>query len=179
MSPARLHGLGDDALLEQHLGEPGLQVQRPGDEVPLGAVGDPGAQRLLGVAQHALARFEGADVDPGPGGMFLQAIGEGDVQGLLEPRPTLDQVAAQEQRGTDVVQRVRLDLTVARGQGLVEGPPAPDERLVGDPAEHHQLGEVAVGHREVPAGPERLQGVDGRRGQPLCFGVLAEVPREP
>ena len=63
--------------------------------------------------------------------MFLQPVGEGDVQRLLEPGPALDQVAAQEQRGAEVVQRVRLDLPVTHGPGLVEGPPAPGQRVVG------------------------------------------------
>ena len=71
----------------------------------------------------------GADVGPGPGGVFLQTVGQGDIERPLEPRPTLDQVAAQEQGGTDVVQRVRFDSAVTGGVGRVEGPFTPGERL--------------------------------------------------
>ena len=130
------HGGAGCAPVEQHPGQPPLHVTGPRVQVTLGAVGQPGAEGLLGVGEHACAGLQGAHVGPRPRGVLLQSIGQGDVERLVEPRPAGDQVAPAPQRGTDVDQRVRLDLAVTRRARLVKGPLTPGEHLPRGAAEH-------------------------------------------
>ena len=81
--------------------------------------------------------------------------------------------------GAQVVQRVDLDVHVADGPGEVERPRPPLLGASEVGGEHPQLADVAVGHRQLGARPERFERPDGLLGVGLGGRVVAEEPGEP
>ena len=145
----------------------------------VGAVGDPGAQVLVGERQRAVPHLADPEVRVGARDVLVQVVRDGDVEALVEPSDALERFAAEEQRGADVVEGVGLDVPVADGPGERDGARAQLERLGYPTGEHGQLGLVADGHRQLVSGRQRFEGGDGQVAVP--FGVLAaaEEPAQP
>jgi hypothetical protein len=122
--------------------------------------GDSAVEIPAGVAVVPELDVEGGQVDQGPGGVVLQPGGDRHLEALLQLDPPA--LVAVEQPGrADVGQGVAEGLLVVQAPGQPDGPRPPGHRRLGAVGQHVELGLVAVGHRQLVPGRQRLQHGDG------------------